>query len=312
MKTRFRILILTVSVYTLLLTNVYSQDSNAVALPTDGPKRLTFESGILFDQQTVQMQPSKTLEFVLQHRFSSIENGITDLFGIYGTANISLGLNYNLTDYLMVGFHTVKNRKLQNFQYKVKLLSETKSGSMPVSVVWFGNVVIDAREKTIFGMDYTFSSRLSYFNQLLIAKKFNDHFSMQIAPSFSHYNMVEKSITSEVNTAGDTVKVDKGFDHDKFGLSIIARYKFTPQISVVVGYDHPFYIKSLSEHNELLFESEPNLTFGFEVATSTHAFHIYLGTANNIVPQEVMMANSNDYSKKNFIFGFNLTRLWNF
>jgi hypothetical protein len=294
MKTRSKIIILSVAVYTLLISSAYSQDSNTVTLPTDGPKRLTFESGILFDEQTVQMQPSKTLEFVLQHRFSSIENGITDLFGIYGAANVSVGLNYNPTDYLMVGFHTVKNRKLQNFQYKVKLLSETKSGKIPVSVVWYGNVVIDARDKEIFGMDYKFSSRLSYFNQLLIAKKFNDHFSLQVAPSFTHYNMV------------DTVS-----DHDKFGLSAIARYKFTPQISVVVGYDQPFYIKSLSEHLDLNFKSEPNLTFGFEIATSTHAFHIYLGTANNIVPQEVMMWNANKYSKI-FIFGFNLTRLWNF
>jgi hypothetical protein len=294
MKTRFKISILAV-VYTLLISSVYSQDSNVVTLPTDGPKRLTFESGILFDQQTVQMQPSKTLEFVLQHRFSSISNGITDLFGIYGAANVSIGLNYNLTDYLMVGFSTVKTRKLQDFQYKVKLLSETKSGSMPISVVWFGNVVIDAREKTNFGMDYTFSSRLSYFNQLLIAKKFNEHFSLQIAPSFTHYNMV------------DTVS-----DHDKFGLAVTARYKFTPQISFVVGYDHPFYIYSLSEHRDLPFKPEPNLTFGFEIATSTHAFHIYLGTANGIVPQENTMYNSNDYSEKHFIFGFNLTRLWNF
>ena len=118
---------------------------------------------------------------------------------------------------------------------------------------------------------------------------------MQIAPSFTHYNMV------------DTLS-----DHDKFGFSITARYKFSPQSSFVIGYEHPFYIKSLSEHNDLAFKSDPNLTFGFEIATSTHAFHIYLGTANGIVPQENQMWNSNDYTKKHFIFGFNLTRLWNF
>lgn len=295
MKTKFKIIILTVAVYTLLISSAYSQDSNVITLPSDGPKRLTFESGLLFDQQTVQMQPSKTLEFVLQHRFSSIENGITDLYGIYGTANISIGLNYSPTDYLTVGFSTIKNRKLQDFQYKVKLLSETKSGSIPVSIVWYGNVVIDARDKALFGMDFKFSKRLSYYNVLLIAKKFNEHFSMQIAPSFTHYNLV------------DTLS-----DHDKFGLAFTARYKFTPQISFVIGYDHPFYIKSLSEHLDLNFKSEPNLTFGFEIATSTHAFHIFLGTANGLAPQENMMWNSNDYSKKHFIFGFNLTRLWNF
>jgi len=294
MKTRFKIIIITIAVYTLLISNVYSQDSNVIVLPTDGPKRLTFESGLLFDQQTVQMQPSKTLEFVLQHRFSSIENGITDLYGIYGTANISFGLNYSPTDYLTVGFSTIKNHKLQDFQYKVKLLSETKSDKVPLSIVWYGNVVIDARDKALFGLDYKFASRLSYFNELLIAKKFNDHFSLQVSAGFTHYNMV------------DTVS-----DHDKFNFAATARYKLTPQISFVVGYDKPYYIKSISEHLNLNFKSDPNLTFGFEIATSTHAFNIFIGTANGIVPQENAMWNSNDYSKI-LIFGFSLTRLWNF
>ena len=301
MKTLHKISLLTLGIFTLLINNVFSQDSTVVdttaviALPTDGPKRQTFESGILFDQQTVQMQPAKSLEFILIHRFGSIENGITDLYGIYAAANISFGLNYNLTDRIMVGFQTVKYNKLQDFQYKVKLVDETKSGSVPVSIAWFGNVVIDGRSEETFGTDYKFSSRMSYFNQLLIAKKFTEGFSLQIAPSFTHYNMV------------DTLS-----DHDKFALSILARYKFTPQFSFVIGYDHPFYIESLSEHLELDFKSKPNFTVGFEIATSTHAFHVFLGTANNIVAQEIITRNDKDWKDMQFLVGFNLTRLWNF
>ena len=160
MKTFNKIILLTLGVCTLLINSAFSQDSNTIVLPTDGPKRLTFESGILFDQQTVELHPAKSLEFVLQHRFGSTENGITDLYGIYGAANISFGLNYNLTDRIMVGFSTVKFHKLQNFQYKVKLFNETKSGSIPVSISWYGNAVIDGREKATFGMDYKFSSRM--------------------------------------------------------------------------------------------------------------------------------------------------------
>jgi hypothetical protein len=136
---------------------------------------------------------------------------------------------------------------------------------------------------------------MSYFNQLLIAKKFTEGFSLQIAPSFTHYNMV------------DTLS-----DHDKFALSILARYKFTPQFSFVIGYDHPFYIESLSEHLELDFKSKPNFTVGFEIATSTHAFHVFLGTANNIVAQEIITRNDKDWKDMQFLVGFNLTRLWNF
>lgn len=295
MKTFYKLFILTVVIFTFSVNAAFSQDSTAKAKPSNEPKELTFESGVLFDQQTVQMQPAKSLEMLIFHRFASIENGITDLYGIYGAANILVGANYYITNRIMVGFNTVKFHKLQNFQYKVKLLSETQSGSIPVSVVWYGNAVIDGRDKTTFGMDYKFSSRMSFFNELMIAKKFNDHFSMQIAPSFTHYN-----------------RVDTLSDHDKFGLSVTARYKISSQGSFVIGYDQPFYIKSLSEHLDLPFKSKPNLTFGFEIATFTHVFHIFLGTANGMLPQENMMWNANDYNKMKFIVGFNLTRLWNF
>ena len=67
MKTFYKILLLTLGVFTLLINSAFSQDSNTIILPTDGPKRLTFESGILFDQQTVQMQPAKSLELTIFH-----------------------------------------------------------------------------------------------------------------------------------------------------------------------------------------------------------------------------------------------------
>jgi hypothetical protein len=311
MKNFHKTCLITLGIFTLLINNAFSQDSNTITLPTDGPKRLTFEGGMLFDQQTVQMQPAKSMEMIICHRFGSMENGVKDLYGIYGAANIAVGMNYNLTDRIQVGFTTVKFHKLQNFQYKVKLFNETKSGSIPVSIVWYGNAVIDGREKTTFGTDYKFSNRMSYFNELMIAKKFNEHFSLQIAPSFTHYNIVELGDSISVIN-GDTSRADIGYDHDKFGISILARYKFSPQMSFVVGYDMPFYIKAFSEHLDMKFKSKPNLTFGFEISTSTHTFHVFLATANGLLPQENMMWNSVDYNDMKFIVGFNLTRLWNF
>jgi hypothetical protein len=77
---------------------------------------------------------------------------------------------------------------------------------------------------------------------------------------------------------------------------------------------------------------KPNLSIGFEISTSTHAFQIYLATAQGILPQEDIMWNKNYSSAKmvdgvlepssvwnkdnffsgNFLIGLNITRLWNF
>ena len=54
----------------------------------DFPVNATFESGLLIDAQTVVIPEAKTLEMIIQHKFGTLEKGRTDLWGIYGSANI--------------------------------------------------------------------------------------------------------------------------------------------------------------------------------------------------------------------------------
>ena len=43
-----------------------------------------------------------------------------------------------------------------------------------------------------------------------------------------------------------------------------------------------------------------------------HAFQIYLGSGDGILPQELLMFNQLDWQNKGIAFGFVITRLWNF
>ncbi|HQB79596.1 MAG TPA: DUF5777 family beta-barrel protein, partial [Tenuifilaceae bacterium] len=58
----------------------------------------SFETSALIDNQTVTTPFKGMLELQIQHRFGPVENGITDLFGIYAPSNIRMGLNYGITD----------------------------------------------------------------------------------------------------------------------------------------------------------------------------------------------------------------------
>ena len=71
---------------------------------------------MVIDNQTSVIPSAKTLEMVIQHRFGSMENGLSDFLGIYGAANLRLGLNYTATDWLQIGIGTTKNYKLQDPQ----------------------------------------------------------------------------------------------------------------------------------------------------------------------------------------------------
>ena len=61
----------------------------------DKPVRAPFESGYLIDNQTTMIPIKGTLEYAIQHKFGTMENGLSDVWGIYAPgANVRLGLNY--------------------------------------------------------------------------------------------------------------------------------------------------------------------------------------------------------------------------
>lgn len=310
-----RLSTLTLLTLVALQTKTFAQeeataDSTFQETPKDKPARPAFESALLFDAATTTMYPSKTLEFVLQHRFGVINTNDDnfDLAGIYGAANIRIGLNYSLTKNFMVGAGTMKLNKMTDIQLKYKVLEQTRSNSIPVTVVLYEVIGVDGSKETKWDQNpaadgtssFKFSNRMSYFSQLIVSRRFNDQLSLQVAGAFTHYN-----------------RVDSVYDHDKVSLSFAGRYKFSPQMSVILSGDFPLDITSLKDFKKDPTEStilynKPNLCAGIEISTSAHAFHIYVGSAQGILPQESTMWNKNDFFNGGILIGFNMTRLWNF
>jgi hypothetical protein len=91
-----------------------------------------------------------------------------------------------------------------------------------------------------------------------------------------------------------------------------ARFKFTPQSSIIISYTKPVQIGSISDNQIPQNTFYSNFSIGYEVATATHAFQIFAGTANGIIPQDIYMYNNSDWTAGEFRFGFNITRMWGF
>jgi hypothetical protein len=109
--------------------------------------------------------------------------------------------------------------------------------------------------------------------------------------------------------------------NDAFAFSVLGRFKVSPQSSIVVSYQQPIIVNYdpafmvRYPNNWLKFPEKapyPNVSLGWEISTSTHAFHIYISAANGIVPSEIVMHNSNNFFNGFILFGFNMTRLWSF
>lgn len=273
----------------LFLIPAHAQDE-AVEEKSSDPVRFTFGTGLLIDNQTIETPYKGGLDFTIHHRFSLIED-YHNLFGIYGAANTRLGLSYGVLDRLMVGAGTTKDFKLQDIHWKYLILKQTEDNSMPVSLSYFGNFVIDLQRKDVFGPEESYREihRLSYFTQLIAARKFTERFSAQVAPSVIYYNSVPR--------LSDTT----GYKNLNFGLHVGARYNFIGSHSVIVEYDQLLNKQDLEE------QPKPNLALGWEVNTATHSFQLFAANYSSVINQRNLVFNTNDFAKGEYLFGFNIT-----
>ena len=286
MKKRFII----VSLSLFIFVPIFSQN-------TSEPEYDIFTTSILIENQTVTSPYKGMMELQIIHRFSLIEN-IKDLYGIYGAANSKIGLSYGVTDRLMIGAGTSKYYKLQDINWKYAIFQQTTDNSMPISLSYFGNMVIDARPDGSFGPEesYRFIHRLSYFTQFIVARKFNDKLSLQVAPSAIYFNSVPHYLIND----GSKVISYKNFN---IGLHLGGRYRVRHNHALMFEYD-----QLITKQDNLSDERKPkpNLTFGYEIGTPTHAFQLFVTNFTNIVNQYNLLYNQNDFTNGKYLFGFNI------
>lgn len=278
---------------------LFAQDSTAAVQPVLKPEvrlaKNTFESIWLIDNQTVMVPKKKTLEFIIQHRFGIVNNGYKDFYGLFAPSNIRLGLNFVPINKLSVGAGLTKERMQVDLNAKYAIFKQTENNRMPVSVSFFGNVGIDTRDKSNFRYS---EHRYSYFSQLMVARKITSRFSAQVSGSFSWFNNIEGYVDSKG-------QIQKKMKNGHFAFEVMGRYKFSEKSAFIINYDQP-----LTQHPTN--NPHPNIAFGLETTTDSHAFQFFAGNYYSIVQQSNNFFNQRDYTKGQFLIGFNMTRLWAF
>jgi len=270
----------------------YSQNAESADTKAKDKRAIDppFDSGILIDNQTVVVPGAKSLEFMIQHRFGTLNSTTFDLAGLYAPSNIRLGLRYSITDNLQFGIGTTKINMLQDVNWKWSILKQTRSGNIPISLTYYGNIAFNVRENVNFGQDYEFSHRLSYFHQIIISRKLTRRLSVQVSGQFAHFNQVDSIAFPDLK-------------HNNFAITVNGRYKVTPQLGVIFSYDMPLTTPEMIK---------PSAGLGFEIATLSHSFQIFMGSYNRISPQDNMSFNTNDFLNGDILIGFNISRRWRF
>lgn len=316
MKTMKTMKTITYFLFSLLMifsTGIQAQDEEEEK-EKPRPQRKAFESSVLIDNQSDVVNSSKTLEWNIQHRFGTVENGSKDLYGMFASSNIRLGFSYTPIERLAVGFGASKIGNIGgtypfvDLDVKYKILQQTRGNEMPVNFTLYADMGIDTRNGSNFDEGV---HRLSYFGQFILSRRFTKKFSLQGTVMMSHFNAV------------DTL-----YSNDIFGIGLGARIKVSSQGSILLEWTEPLSEHPINDpvHGDLSKRKGPyrNIAIAYEIATSAHAFQITFGIYRNLMQQynlayndtytaqDLFNANNNPWYKFQYAIGFNMTRLWGF
>ncbi|WP_366183919.1 DUF5777 family beta-barrel protein [Flavobacterium ovatum] len=255
-----------------------------------------FKSLKIVNFESTKLVGKGDLFFVVAHRFDYIKNGFEDFFGI-DDAVTQIKFAYGLTDGVTVHASRSGFQKTYDFAVKYRLMSQDSNG-FPFTIVGFNSVAINSEMKKQFYPLLEFKHRLTYVSQLLISRKLNDKFSLELAPTFFHENVVRDILDSSNN-----VILPNPQDNNQFALGIGGRYKLAKRWSLNMDYG-----AHLNRASQSIYKNP--LSVGVDLETGGHVFQMHFTNARAMHESGFLGQTTGDWSKGEISFGFNLVRVF--
>ena len=292
-----RIILFGLSLFAFIGAN--AQEDLLNMLENENPQKpvpvfATFKSTRVITGQSIEHVAGKHLNFVILHRFGEVNKGAYELWGL-DQANIRLVLDYGITDRIQVGVARSSYGKTYDGNLKIKLLRQSKGkGGMPFSLGYYGNTAISTLEWADPKRQNFFTSRMTFFNQLIFAKKFGDRLSLQIAPTMVHNNLVQ--VVDDPNTmyalgTGASLKLNR---------SLRLNVEYYPRLN---AQDVP------NAAGQQLYDY---LGVGVDIETGGHVFQIMLCNGIGMLEQHMVRETSTKWSDGGIRLGFNISRTFSF
>ncbi|MBR9915043.1 MAG: hypothetical protein GYB32_09505 [Algicola sp.] len=279
MKLRFIILLFPFLVLSQneLLDEIDSDtlDNSFTTAAFKGLKIVNFES--------TKLVAKKELTFIVSHRFGSIENGFDSFFGL-DDAVTRLNFVFGISDGLNIGISRSSYQKIYESSIKYRLLRQRPHGS-PVTIVGFNAILVNTALDRNNLPKLEFKHRLGYTAQVIISRKVNSLFSLEIVPTFFHDNYVQQ----------------KHQDNSQFALGIGSRYKLGKRWSLNMDYGW-----HLNRANDSPFKNP--LSIGIDFETGGHVFQMHFTNAQAMNTNGFLGQATGDWTDGNIYFGFNLSR----
>jgi hypothetical protein len=255
----------------------------------------TFKGTRLILGHSVEAPAKGVLQVMFSHRFGTLEDPLYTFLGM-NQASIRFGFDYGISDRLAAGIGRSSGLgattppPTYDFYLKYKVLRQSAGAkAVPVSLSVLAATSINTERWPDDGVPRSSADRMSYTGQVLIARKFNERFSLQLMPTLVHRNLTDSP--DQLNTLfaigfGGRMKLGKR-------TALTAEYYFNKPNSLGAGYYDPFSI-------------------GFDIDTGGHIFQIMLTNSMGLIEPQFLGNTSTNFfdGPKAVRLGFNFSRVF--
>lgn len=270
------------------LLSLLGEDSSVVEYTN-----ASFKSTRVINGHSLENVAHGVLDLRISHRFGFVNGGINEFFGL-DQATIRLGLDYGITERLMIGIGRSNYQKTVDGFLKFKVLRQCDHGcSMPVTLALVASssaTTLPADQVPWYGegrQDY-FTHRLSYSFQMIVGRKFSESFSLQLVPGVVHRNLVA--------TPEDR--------NDLMNVGVAGRIKLTKRLALNGEY---FYVLPDQGPRDLFSNS---LSLGFDIETGGHVFQLHFTNSTGMFERAFISETVGKWDNGDIHFGFNISRVF--
>ncbi len=248
--------------------------------------KYAFKSTRVINGQSMEFLSPGTMDFRILHRFGQLDQGYKNFFGL-DQASMRLGFDFGLYRNLMVGVGRSTYKKELDGYFKYAPVMQATNGGSPVTLAVVGGITMNTSPWADPTIDNYFSSRLAYYYQVIVGRKFSEGFSLQLTPTMVHTNLVQ--LSSQPN--------------DVFALGLGGRLKLTRRMAITWDYYHLF------NGIEKGVNYDP-LGIGIDIETGGHVFQLHFSNSTGMNERAFITETTSSWSKGEIRFGFNLSRIF--
>ena len=272
---------------------IFSQDDEVDLLSMLEEEEITnhasaaFKTNRVINLHSIENTAAGVMDLKISHRFGFLNGGFYELFGL-DAASIRIGVDYGLTDNITAGFGRSSFEKTYDGFLKYRFLRQsTGKRKMPVTAALFASTAVKTIKWQNPDRENCFSSRLYHTYQLIVGRKFNNAFSLQLSPTVVHRNLVRTS--AEKN--------------DVYALGIATRIKLTNRMAI-----NAEYIFVLD--NQLAPGYRNSFSLGLDIETGGHVFQLHFTNSTSMIEKGFVTETVGDWADGGIHFCFNVSRVF--